>query len=849
LNLINQSIQNMKKLVFLLFMNFIFNQTFGQSNQYLHFDGQDDFVQVNNIASELNGATQISMTGWFYSDELRYGAGMLSIRGGGTGDTMYMLELSNGKIECRMFVNGNMYQYVAPAGTVQPGVWQHYAWVWEGNAVKLYLNGNLVGSAGASGGTFSGIDKPFSIGKSLLSGYNFVYNGGIDEVSLWKKALTQTEIQDMINNELSGTETDLIAYYKFNQGIPEDDNTFIDQLLSETGTYPGDLHNFALQGATSNFIGTLEPGFQAINFPRIGDKVTNDPPFDLQAYSSSGLPVSYEVVSGPASISGNTVTLTGTPGEVVIKAAQAGNAQYAPAQDVYSHFNVLDASAILPEISLRNPLINQPLYMNNLIAVPVAITVEIDHPEVFSVQDFNVEINGTNLSFTNHDDYHYTALWTPTTDGTQNVHITATNNYGYSIDENYTFDLVLNNTADINNVVVADDVLLDNNHYSQTVEAELPVHLGAFDNITAIFSVNCPAGGCDPWDRVSHIHLQGNDGKWHEIIRYITPYGVPCSHEIDLTDFSSLLSGKVKFRFTLATNDSGYLYNLVLDYHAGQPAYPYSKVNDLWNNTYPFGDMANLQPCESFDVNFPANVEAAKIKLVSTGHGWGNNNTGNAAEFHHDVHHIWVNNVNTFAQDNWQDCNPNPDNCEPQNGTWYYDRAGWCPGSIAQWFDFDLGNPDPQNIMHLEYIFNENYVDYCHPNNPDCVTGQTCQDCNDGFNPHLIVAGHLITFSNTPLEDSDIEIGVSNIDQAYYQNDFEFLIMPNPTKGKFLIQTYEKDQPDIYIYKASGKLLLELHPEKSTGTYPMDITAYPEGIYFVKIKNSQGESTRKIVKY
>ena len=839
----------MKKLYLFLFLNFLFaRQLFAQSNQYLHFDGQDDFVQVNNIASELDGATQISMTGWFLSDELRYGAGMLSIRGGGTGDTMYILELNNGKLECRMFVNGNMYQYIAPAGTVQAGVWQHYAWVWEGNSVKFYLNGNLLGSSSASGGSFSGIDKPFTIGKSLLSGYNFVYKGGIDEVSLWKKALTQSEIQNMIANELNGTETDLIAYYKFNQGIPGDDNTFIDQLLSETNTYPGDLHNFALQGQSSNFIGTLEPGFQVINFPRIPDKVTTDPPFDLQAYTSSGLPVSYEVVSGPASISGNTVTLNGTPGEVVIKASQPGDAQYAPAQDVYSSFHVWDAATVLPVISFKNPVLNQALYMNDLIAVPVAITVEIDHPEVFSVQDFNININGTNLTFTNHDDYHYTALWTPTSAGSQNVHVTATNNYGFVLDENYSFDVVLNNANDLN-VVAADDVILNNMYYSQVVEAELPAHLGAFDNITATFSVECPTGGCDPWDRASYIHVQGHDGKWHEIIRYITPYGVPCSHEIDLTDFSSLLSGKVKFRFTLATNDTGYLYNLVLDYHAGQPDFPYSRVNDLWTNTYPFGDMANLQPCESYDIDFPANTEAAKIKLVSTGHGWGQNNTGNAAEFHHDVHHIRVNGVNTFEQDNWVDCNPNPDGCQPQNGTWYYDRAGWCPGSIAQWFDFELNTPDLQNTLHLDYVFDEDYVDYCHPNNPNCVSGQTCPDCDDGFNPHLIVASHLISFSSSPLEEPVINIGTSGMDETYYQNDFEFLIMPNPTKGKFLIQTYKKEAPGIFIYDEFGKLIWEKHPEQPAETYAVDISFYPEGIYLVKIINSQGTSVRKIIKY
>lgn len=23
-------------------------------------------------------------------------------------------------------------------------------------------------------------------------------------------------------------------------------------------------------------------------------------------------------------------------------------------------------------------------------------------------------------------------------------------------------------------------------------------------------------------------------------------------------------------------------------------------------------------------------------------------------------------------------------------GTWYFARAGWCPGSIAPWFDYDM---------------------------------------------------------------------------------------------------------------------------------------------------------------
>jgi hypothetical protein len=48
-----------------------------------------------------------------------------------------------------------------------------------------------------------------------------------------------------------------------------------------------------------------------------------DAPFTLVATSSSGLPVSFNV-SGPATVSGSTLTFTGA-GNVLIYAVQAGN--------------------------------------------------------------------------------------------------------------------------------------------------------------------------------------------------------------------------------------------------------------------------------------------------------------------------------------------------------------------------------------------------------------------------------------------------------------------------------------------------------------------------------------------
>ena len=79
---------------------------------------------------------------------------------------------------------------------------------------------------------------------------------------------------------------------------------------------------------------------QNINFPLLDDMLTTDPAFSISATATSGLPVSFSVQSGPASISGNIVSLTGAPGEVIIVATQSGNSQYDAASMVFRNFMV-----------------------------------------------------------------------------------------------------------------------------------------------------------------------------------------------------------------------------------------------------------------------------------------------------------------------------------------------------------------------------------------------------------------------------------------------------------------------------------------------------------------------------
>src|SRR5438132_11507469 len=84
---------------------------------------------------------------------------------------------------------------------------------------------------------------------------------------------------------------------------------------------------------------------QTITFPVISNKTFGvDGPFNLLATASSGLAVSYTVFSGPATVSGSLVTLTGA-GMVSIRASQAGNNTFAPAPPVSQTFTVFAAGA------------------------------------------------------------------------------------------------------------------------------------------------------------------------------------------------------------------------------------------------------------------------------------------------------------------------------------------------------------------------------------------------------------------------------------------------------------------------------------------------------------------------
>ncbi len=93
---------------------------------------------------------------------------------------------------------------------------------------------------------------------------------------------------------------------------------------------------------------------QTVSFKAIANQTYGVAPITLTASASSGRGVTFSVKSGPATISGNVLTITGA-GTVVVEASQAGDSTYAPAVPVDQAFNVSSQATTMTVVSSINP--------------------------------------------------------------------------------------------------------------------------------------------------------------------------------------------------------------------------------------------------------------------------------------------------------------------------------------------------------------------------------------------------------------------------------------------------------------------------------------------------------------
>lgn len=587
---------------------------------------------------------------------------------------------------------------------------------------------------------------------------------------------------------------------------------------------------------------------QVIYVTPVERQYATNPPVTLHAYTSSGLPLQYAVADGPATISDSIVTLTGEGGTVTVRLWQEGDSAYYPIEATLS-FEVVNLNDYYPEIRPRLTA-DFPIEMPRLMPYLLHTSTSIAEPEYLSVDSVTYSVDGQVLGGMRDGD-GFSCWWTPSAFGTFSVTITAIASNGNTTSETIMVE-VTNNILD-QVVTTLDSAIIDYGNLrirTYTGRYTLPQFTAAYSNIVANLYVTCPPvnGGCDDWDRLGYVQVKDPNGNWVEIIRYITPYGKACSHSIDVTDFASILQGDVDIRMFIDTwGTGGWQIQLDFEYIAGEPEYNYTYVEELWQGSYNFGDPANPQPLDTVSIGYFHTAYEAHLRLTTTGHGWGDNNTGNAAEFYHAVHHLQVNGEDTFEQDLWTDCYPNPDGCNFQSGTYKYDRAGWCPGSISKPYIYDVSSYLWQTPYRLSYIFQPSYMDECHPHNPDCVTGVTCADCNAGSNPFYRVSCYLIRSGNEPR----LLGGTDHPTPQINDQEYAFTPYPNPSTGKFRLNFSSEINERFVctILNASGESVKTyfFNSSHEAEQYLFDVSSVCKGIYFIEIYTKHRAGVQKIV--
>ncbi|WP_177225924.1 LamG-like jellyroll fold domain-containing protein [Arsenicibacter rosenii] len=247
-------------------------------------------------------------------------------------------------------------------------------------------------------------------------------------------------------------------------------------------------------------------------------------------------------------------------------------------------------------------------------------------------------------------------------------------------------------------VVVFDSILHNYDRYGNpantqyhTRQVVLPQDNARFSHIYMYVTLTCPAGGCGAEDAIGRISLVKH-GKWNEIGRFITPYGVACGPwTIDVTDFKSELTGNCMLQsYIEAWWLKGWNLSVALEFIEGEAnPLPYQKVTPLWQYDYfVYGDPTYCQQLTPFTYQASTKARQLTFRQTITGHGQGN--TDNGAEFSPKTHQLVLKQQGAadslaFKHILWKtDCAQNP--CSGQKGSFTYSRAGWCPGQdVRPW--------------------------------------------------------------------------------------------------------------------------------------------------------------------
>lgn len=153
------------------------------------FDGYDDHARIGNLYGRFPNNT-ITIEAWIKADSTAGGA-RRTIAGGVGQWADYSIGIANNHLVAFVAGGTNVYSLADSGVTPNIGEWYHLAGVYDGMRLKVFVNGSLKNEIPALWRQVNG-GVDFWIGGEHCCGQYF--DGLIDEVAIYKRALTAEEI-------------------------------------------------------------------------------------------------------------------------------------------------------------------------------------------------------------------------------------------------------------------------------------------------------------------------------------------------------------------------------------------------------------------------------------------------------------------------------------------------------------------------------------------------------------------------------------------------------------------------------------------------------------------------------
>jgi hypothetical protein len=215
----------------------------------ISFDGINSYAQFANPFFQSQTLTNWSVEMWFKTRNILGGNRGSQMLWGKSGfwKGVWISFQTDGSIGC-------WYEYPSPqaywgvvsgVGVVKNLTWHHMAAVMNGTNLQFFVDGTKVAGAVGnglvnwtqdSGGASTGLNM---LGREQDGnfGTNDRFNGMISEFRIWNKALTQIDIQNNMNKQLTpANHPELVGYWTMAQGLG---NTVPDMVSSNTLTLYG----------------------------------------------------------------------------------------------------------------------------------------------------------------------------------------------------------------------------------------------------------------------------------------------------------------------------------------------------------------------------------------------------------------------------------------------------------------------------------------------------------------------------------------------------------------------------------------------------------------------------------